>query len=175
MKSFQGHWEKPCADQLGLGIKRGTGSTHSTGTPEPRHILQTPPLTAFCLEFLPLPRLKQAATDWRSQNEERSQAVQKSSRISIHSLVSPLSLNRFSSPCLHYIFVVSRSVLAVMVHGFSEVTASRGREFILYWIALKEEMSSQAPKSKRSERNCFFETLPFLSSCVSLSNNSIFP
>lgn len=148
--------------------------THPTGTPEPRHILQTPPLTGFCLAFLSLPHLKQAATNWRSQNGERSQVVQQSSRISIHSPVFPLALHRFSSPCLHHIFVVSRSILAVMVYGFSEVTASRGRGFILYWIALKNQRSTQAPKSKRSERNCVFETLSFLSSFVSLSNKSIF-
>lgn len=51
----------------------------------------------------------------------------------------------------------------------------RGREFIFYWITVKEQISTQARKSNCSERNCLFESLPFLSSFVSLFNKSIFP
>lgn len=46
--------------------------------------------------------------------------------------------------------------------------ALRGREFIFYWITVKEQISTQARKSNCSERNCLFESLPFLSSFVCL-------
>lgn len=37
--------------------------------------------------------------------------------------------------------------------------AFRGREFMLYWIAVEEQISTQARKAKWSQRNCLFVKL----------------